>query len=270
MKPMVEHVVAERLRPRAAGRLVMRRVLKIAGRSESRVEEITQPVYSRWRDDDPPIETTILAAPGQIELHLSTRGTEAKVLDEALQRATAEIDAVLPHDVFSSDGRSMEEVVGHLLKERMWRIALAESCTGGLATSRLTDVPGSSAYVERAVVAYSNEAKIELLGVLPALISSEGAVSEPVAQAMAEGVRDRAKTEVGVGITGIAGPTGGTATKPVGMVCISVVTSALAIVRTFKFPGNRELVKTFAAFTALDMVRRVLSEAPPNADWLQR
>jgi nicotinamide-nucleotide amidase len=270
MKPMVEQMVAERLRPRAAGRLVMRRVLKIAGRSESRVEEITQPLYSRWRDDDPPIETTILAAPGQIELHLSTRGTDAKVLAEALQRATAAIDTVLPHDVFSSDGRSMEEVVGDLLKERMWRIALAESCTGGLATSRLTDVPGSSAYVERAVVAYSNEAKIELLGVLPALISSEGAVSEPVAQAMAEGVRDRAKADVGVGITGIAGPSGGTATKPVGMVCISVVTSALAIVRTFKFPGNRELVKTFAAFTALDMVRRVVSEAPPNADWLQR
>ena len=270
MKPMVELIVAERLRQRAGGRLLMRRVLKIAGRSESRVEELAQPVYSRWRDEAPPIETTILAAPGQIELHLSARGEDASALAKALDRATVQIEAVLPHDLFSADGRSLEEVLGAQLKERRWRIALAESCTGGLATSRLTDVSGSSAYVERSVVSYSNEAKIELLGVGPELIAEYGAVSEPVAQAMAEGIRDRAKVEVGVGITGIAGPTGGTATKPVGLVCISVATAAQSIVRTFKFPGNRELVKTFAAFTALDMVRRLVMEAPPNADWIQR
>jgi nicotinamide-nucleotide amidase len=270
MKPMVEQIVAERLRPRAGGRLLMRRVLKIAGRSESRVEELTQPVYARWRDEQPPIETTILAAPGQIELHLSARGEDATALAAALDRATAQIDAVMPHDVFSRDGRSIEEVVGALLQQRGWRIALAESCTGGLTTSRLTDIPGSSAYVERSVIAYSNEAKIELLGVAPELISEHGAVSEPVAQAMAEGLRDRAQTDVAVGITGIAGPTGATPTKPVGMVCISVTSAAESLVRTFKFPGNRELVKTFAAFTALDMVRRLLQQAPPNVDWQQR
>jgi nicotinamide-nucleotide amidase len=270
MKPMVEQIVAERLRPRAGGRLLMRRVLKIAGRSESRVEELAQPVYARWRDEQPPIETTILAAPGQIELHLSARGEDAASLAAALDRATAQIDAVMPHDVFSRDGRSIEEIVGALLQQRGWRIALAESCTGGLATSRLTDIPGSSAYVERSVIAYSNEAKIELLGVAPELISEHGAVSEPVAQAMAEGLRDRAQTDVAVGITGIAGPTGATPTKPVGMVCISVTSAAESIVRTFRFPGNRELVKTFAAFTALDMVRRLLQQAPPNVDWQQR
>jgi nicotinamide-nucleotide amidase len=271
MKPMVERMIAERVSVRSGGRLLLRRVLKIAGRSESRVEELAQPVYSTWRDETPPIETTILAAPGQIELHLSARGEDAAALEAALQRASEQIDAVMPHDVFSRDGRSIEEVVGDLLKQRGWRIALAESCTGGLATSRLTDVSGSSSYVERSVVTYSNEAKIELLGVPPALISSEGAVSEPVAQAMAEGMRDRAKVDIAVGITGIAGPTGGTPTKPVGMVCISVVSATETIVRTFKFPpGNRELVKTFAAFTALDMVRRLLLHAPPNIDWRQR
>jgi nicotinamide-nucleotide amidase len=247
----------------------VRRVLKIAGRSESRVEELTQPVYSRWRDEQPPIETTILAAPGQIELHLSARGTDRSALAAALDRATSNIRAVLPNDVFSEDGRAMEEVVGELLKAHGWRIALAESCTGGLATSRLTDVSGSSAYVESSVVAYSNEAKTELLGVPADAIAAHGAVSEPVAQAMAEGIRDLAKVEVGVGITGIAGPTGGTPAKPVGMVCIAVAANDV-IVRTFKFPGNRELVKTFAAFTALDMVRRVLLKAPANADWLER
>jgi nicotinamide-nucleotide amidase len=260
MRPMVEQIVAERLRPRADGRLLVRRVLKIAGRSESRVEELTQPVYSRWRELPTPIETTILAAPGQIELHLSARGTDAELLDTVLGRATAEIEAVLHHDLFSRTGESIEEVVGALLIARSWRIALAESCTGGLATSRLTDVPGSSAYVERSVVTYSNESKVDLLGVGADLLATFGAVSEPVAQAMAEGIRRRAGVDVGIGITGIAGPTGGTVSKPVGMVCISVVTPEQTVVRTFRFPGNRELVKTFATVTALDMVRRIILE----------
>jgi len=258
MRPMVEQMVADRLRSRADGRRVMRRVLKVAGRSESRVEELTQPVYSRWRELETPVDTTILAAPGQIELHLSARGSDTAELEAVLDRAAGEIEAVLSDDVFSRDGASIEEVVGALLLSRGWKIALAESCTGGLATSRLTDVSGSSAYVERSVVAYSNEAKIAMLGVGPDLITTFGAVSEPVAQSMAEGIRDRAKVDVGVGITGIAGPTGGTESKPVGTVCISVVTPQQTMVRTFRFPGNRELVKTFSAFTALDMVRRMI------------
>ena len=269
MRPMVEQIVAERLRPRADGRLLVRRVLKIAGRSESRVEELTQPVYSRWRELPTPIETTILAAPGQIELHLSARGADAALLDTALARATAEIEAVLHHDIFSRAGESMEEVVGALLVARSWRIALAESCTGGLATSRLTDVPGSSAYVERSVVSYSNESKVDLLGVGAELLATFGAVSEPVAQAMAEGIRRRAGVEVGVGITGIAGPTGATENKPVGMVCISVVTPQQTVVRTFRFPGNRELVKTFATVTALDLVRRIILEGVEESEGVE-
>jgi nicotinamide-nucleotide amidase len=156
------------------------------------------------------------------------------------------------------------------LRARRWHIALAESCTGGLATSRLTDVSGSSDYVERSVVAYSNASKTELLGVAAELIAAHGAVSEEIAAAMAGGIRARAGVEVGVGITGIAGPTGGTDAKPVGMVCIAVVMPQAATVRTFKFPGNRELVKTFAAFTAVDMVRRMLADSPPNVDWIQK
>jgi nicotinamide-nucleotide amidase len=151
----------------------------------------------------------------------------------------------------------LEEVVGHLLRDRHWKIALAESCTGGLATSRLTDVPGSSDYVERSVVAYSNDAKTELLSVPAALIEEHGAVSEAVAEAMAKGVRDAARVDVGVGITGIAGPGGGSEQKPVGTVCISVVVpDAAPVTRTMRFPGNREHVKTFSAFAAIDMVRR--------------
>lgn len=270
MKPMVDRMVQERLVLRAGGRMLLRRVLKIAGRSESRVEEIAQPAYSRWRDWQPPIETTILAAPGQIELHLSARGDDVEATNAVLDRAVEKIEELMPHDVFSHEGLSMEEVVGALLKTRGFRIALAESCTGGLATSRLTDVPGSSAYVDRSAVTYSNAAKIELLDVPQDLIERFGAVSEAVAQAMAENIRSQAKVDVGVGITGIAGPTGGTPTKPVGMVCIGVATEDGTVVRTFRFPGNRELVKTFSAFTALDMVRRVLLNVPPNVDWNER
>ncbi len=268
MKPMLDLLVAERLRPRAAGLTLARRVLKIAGRSESRVEELTQPVYSRWREQDPPIETTILAAPGQIELHLSASGPDPAALAAALDQAVAAIAQLLPNDLFSDDGRSLEEVVGGMLRTRGWRIALAESCTGGLATSRLTDVPGASDYVEQSVVVYSNASKITGLGVPEGLLAEHGAVSEPVAEAMACGIRERAGVEVGVGITGIAGPGGGSAEKPVGTVCVAVTTGTTHA-RTFRFPGNRELVKTFAAFTAIDMVRRVLANVPANADWMR-
>jgi nicotinamide-nucleotide amidase len=269
MKAILERVVAERLRSRSGGVRLARRVLKIAGRSESRVEELTQPVYSRWRDWETPIETTILASPGQIELHLSARGRDEDVLSTALDAAVEEIARVLPNDLFSRDGRALEQVVGDLLRTRGWRIALAESCTGGLATSRLTDVPGSSDYVERSVVTYSNESKTELLDVPAAILAAHGAVSEPVAELMATAIRTRARVDVGVAITGIAGPTGGSEAKPVGTVCIAV-SSDRSEVRTFRFPGNRELVKTFAAFTALDMVRRVLVNALANADWEKR
>jgi nicotinamide-nucleotide amidase len=270
MKPMLRQVIEQHLHARAAGARVIRRVMKIAGRSESRVEEITQPVYSTWRQWAVPVETTILAAPGQIELHLSSRGHDEQELAIVLDRAMGEILQVLPHDVFSTDGRNLEEVLGALLRERHLTIALAESCTGGLATSRLTDVPGSSAYVEQSVVVYSNAAKMARLGVSEALLEAHGAVSEPVAEAMATAIRQQSGVSVGVGITGIAGPSGGTEAKPVGMVCIGVATEAGATVRTFKFPGNRELVKTFAAFTALDMVRRSLLQSPPNVDWVQK
>lgn len=257
MRPMFERVVAERLRPRAGGVRILRRVLKIAGRGESMVEEKTQPIYTAWRNGPHPIDTTILAIPGQVELHLSTRGADIDGMNASLDAAVRQVEAVLGIDIFTHDARTLEEVVGELLRGRGWKIALAESCTGGLATSRLTDVPGSSDYVERGVIAYSNESKVELLGVDPALITAHGAVSEPVAEAMAAGIRERARVDIGVGITGIAGPGGGSEHKPVGTVCISVVMPGpRQITRTMRFPGNRELVKAFSALTAIDMVRR--------------
>jgi nicotinamide-nucleotide amidase len=263
MQPMLQAVLEERLAPFCGGARVYRRMLGIAGRTESDVEQVAQPVYSTWLAWQPPVSTSILAAPGQIELHFSVRAQSEDEGRSVLDRATAEMLAVVAADVFSADGRSLEQVVGDLLRARFWRIATAESCTGGLVASRLTDVPGSSDYVERGVVCYSNRAKTELLGVPEATIREHGAVSESVGLAMAAGMRERADVEVAVGVTGIAGPDGGTAQKPVGTVVVAVVFPGGTRVSRFLFPGGRAQVKFQASQAALNMVRRALEEFLP-------
>jgi nicotinamide-nucleotide amidase len=215
-------------------------------------------LYAEWAQATIPIAATILASLGQIELHLSARSASRAETEAALDAASAQVADRLGADMFSRDGRTMEHVVGDLLVERSLRIAVAESCTGGLIMSRLTDVPGSSRYVDRGVVSYSNEAKTELLGVTPALIEEHGAVSEEVAIAMAEGIRAHARTDIGVGVTGIAGPGGGTPQKPVGTVAVAASSSDLRRSRVFRFVGDREQVKFQASQAALDMVRRML------------
>ena len=239
-------------------------MIGVTGRTESQVDEVAQPVYARWLEETPPIETSILAQPGQIELHLSVRAEHEREAAAALARAVAQIVAVLGADVFSTDGRSLEQVVGERLRSRGWRVAAAESCTGGLLMTRLTDVAGSSTYVDRGVVCYSNRAKVEVLGVAEALITAHGAVSEPVGAAMARLVRERAGVDVGVGITGIAGPAGGSDPKPVGTVVIAVAWPGGETVRTFRFLGGRPQIRFQASQAALDMVRR-LPEAGGDA-----
>lgn len=258
LKPMLLALVEDPLRARAAGAPLLRRVVRIAGVIESQTDEALQPLYREWTANTPRVNATILAALGQIELHLWTQAATTDDAAATLDRAVQEVGRVMGDNVFSTDGRSMEAVVGDVLVARGYRIALAESCTGGLLTSRLTDVPGSSRYVERAVIAYANEAKTELLDVDPAVIAAHGAVSEAVAQAMAEGVRSRAGVDVGVGVTGIAGPGGGSAEKPVGTVAIAAVAPSAARSRMFRFHGEREHVKFQASQAALDMVRRML------------
>jgi len=179
--------------------------------------------------------------------------------------AAREVADVLGLDAYSVDGHPLETVVGNLLVERGFRIAIAESCTGGLLASRLTDVAGSSRYVDRAIVAYANQAKISLLGVPESTIAAEGAVSQPVALAMAEGIRSSASVDVAVGVTGIAGPGGGSPEKPVGTVAVAVVVPGEKRSKTFRFVGDREQVKFQATQAALDMVRRMLMSRSPSA-----
>ena len=258
LRPMFEGVEAF-LRPHLTTASIRRRVLKIVGRTESHVEEIAQPIYSAWRNTDPTIETTILASSGQIELHLSARGEDIAAIDQALDVAAQALAAALGPVVFSVDGRNLEAIVGDALRSRHSRIAVAESCTAGLLLARLTEVAGSSAWVEGGVVAYANSVKIDVLGVPPQLLGAHGAVSEPVALAMAAGVRTRLRADVGAAITGIAGPAGGSPEKPVGTVVIAVCDAVREKVRTFRFQGDRAAVRSRSVLSALDMIRRFLS-----------
>ena len=270
MKPMLDAVIAERLAPRSTGGGLFRRVLKITGRAESDVDAQAQPVYGTWTTRAVPISTTILAVLGQIELHLTAQASNPSDAHVALDAGVQELQRVLGPAVYSVDGRALEAVVGDLLREHTLTVAVAESCTGGLLASRLTDVPGSSAYVERGVVCYSNQAKTDLAGVPEALIREHGAVSEPVALAMAEGIRARAGTNIGIGITGIAGPGGGTAEKPAGTVAVAVAVDQEIRVRTFQFIGSREMVKFQAAQSALNMTRLMVLGLPSGREWAER
>ncbi len=259
LEPMFTGLVEGRLAARATGKRLYRRVLRVAGRGESHVEERAQPVYERWRRAEPPVETTVLASPGLVELHLSTRAGSASAASAVLDAAAGELTDALGDHLFSADGRSLPEVVGALLAHDGLRVAVGESCTGGLVTARLVDVPGSSGYVVGGVVAYSNAVKQAALGVPVAVLETHGAVSEPVALAMAAGARRVGNADLGVAVTGVAGPGGGTDAKPVGTVCIAVVGPGDAeSATTVRLPGDRAAIRGQAARVALDLLRRVL------------
>jgi competence/damage-inducible protein CinA-like protein len=264
MTPMLDAVIAERLAPKSGGSGLFRRVLKITGRTESDVDATVGPIYTQWTSQPVPIATTILAQLGQIELHLTAHASSSAAADGALDAAVGQLQDALGVSIYSTDGRPLEAVIGAMLRERQFTIAVAESCSGGLLASRLTDVAGSSDYVELGVVCYSNRSKTALAGVPASLIAEHGAVSEPVARAMAEGIRARAQTSIGVGVTGIAGPGGGSAEKPVGTVVIGVVAPEHTRVRTFHFLGGRDMVKFQSAQAAMNMLRLILlkSDAP--------
>ncbi|HEY6137674.1 MAG TPA: CinA family nicotinamide mononucleotide deamidase-related protein [Thermoanaerobaculia bacterium] len=227
-----------------------RRVLKIAGMTESAVEERLKPYYEAHRDE----ALTILATGGQIELHIVADGDEAAAKAKIAARET-ELVELFGERVFGFDDDSLEAAVGRLLMERGATVATAESCTGGLLASRITDVAGSSAYFMGGAVVYTAAAKQDLAGVVPALIAEHGEVSEAVAVALARGIRERFGTTYGVGITGIAGPGGGSEAKPVGTVHIAVAGADAHEHRKLYWPMERTLFKRFATQSALDLVR---------------
>lgn len=206
------------------------------------------------------LEVTTCQHRGELEITTRLRDADAGVYD-AFQ---AFIAATHPQELFSTDGRTVDEQVASLLAGHS--IAVAESCTGGLLAARLTDLPGSSAYVRGGLVVYSNEAKVSLAGVPEELLVAHGAVSEQVAAALAQGARTALGAEVGVGVTGIAGPGGGTPEKPVGLVWLSIAGPGdLTLTRSVRLPGGRPEVRERAATVAMHMIRRSLQRQEQSA-----
>ncbi|HZS09272.1 MAG TPA: competence/damage-inducible protein A [Blastocatellia bacterium] len=263
MTAMFDGSVMPVLRRRVGDMVIVRRSLSIFGMSESGVDEIAEPIYGRYTNPS----TTILANNGQIELHLTAQARSAEAANRLLDEVAGPLEEVLGEYVFSLRGESLEEVVGQLLKIRGYTLATAESCTGGLLAGRITSVPGSSDYFLEGVVSYANEAKVDLLGVPHKLIEEHGAVSAEVAEAMALGIRHRAHSTIGVGITGIAGPGGGTEEKPVGLVFIGIADEVQSSARKFLMPGDRHLIRELSVKAALDMIRRRISGMTIDNAW---
>jgi len=227
-----------------------RRVLKVTGLGESAVEERIRPYYDAHRDEP----LTILATSGGVELHLMATGAEVQARSTIAAREE-ELLALLGDKVFGFDEEILEGVLGRLLTERHATVATAESCTGGLLGSRITDIAGSSKYYMGGVVCYTGDAKVALANVDRALIVEHGEVSEPVAIALARGIRERFGTTYGVGVTGIAGPGGGSEDKPVGTVHVAVAGPENYEHRKLYWPMERSLFKRFATQSALDLLR---------------
>ncbi|HXJ93337.1 MAG TPA: competence/damage-inducible protein A [Terriglobia bacterium] len=252
LEAMFEAACMPLLAPRSGGHRLRTRVYKVVGLPESEVDSRIAPFYKPYTNP----ETTILSTLGTIEVHLRAQASSDGEADTLLTEVGDKIELALGDHIFSSRGESLEEVVGMYLVMRQRTVAVAESCTGGLLSERLTRVPGSSSFFLGGVVCYSNDLKTRLVGVPAELIATDGAVSKPVAQALAEGIRRRTGSSLGVGITGIAGPGGGTPEKPVGLVFVALADDHSTEVRQFRFPGERERVRTWTSVAALEMIRR--------------
>lgn len=254
MQAMYREALRPALEEHFGGRAVIRRkVLHTCGLSESKVNELLQDILRQKR---PVVGLTAREAGVDVRI-VAQEGSGARSRS-SVERTETDIRKKLGDAVYGVDGQEMEEVVGALLLQRRTTLAVAESCTGGLIGARLTNVAGSSGWFERGVVTYSNAAKSELLGVPEELIEKHGAVSREVAKAMARGIRDSAKTGLGLAVTGIAGPAGGTPEKPVGLVYVALASPDGIEVEKNLFLGTRNQVRQRTAQTALDKVRRYL------------
>jgi nicotinamide-nucleotide amidase len=251
LKPLFREQVLPRLERRASRVRMVHREIRVTGLGESHVEQRILGIYKRF----PEVNTTVLAAPGETQVHLRIWTDDAEHAKQTLDEIVKGFEIALTDRIFSQDGSPLEEVVAAQLTMHNATISAAESCTGGLLAQRLTSIAGSSSYFLGGVVCYSNELKTVWAGVPAELIQTKGAVSAEVAAALADGIRRRVGSTFGVGITGIAGPGGGSEEKPVGTVHIALAHSGGINERGVRFPGDRESIRFQASQVALDMVR---------------
>ena len=251
MRGIFEAAIAPRLARRATGVRLFHREMRVTGLGESHVEQRIAPIYKRYND----VNTTVLAAPGEIQVHLRLWSDDAAQAKKTLDEIVQGFDIALTDRIFSRDGEPLHEVVARELTLNNATIAVAESCTGGLLAQRLTSIAGSSSYFLGGVVCYSNERKTAWADVPAELISAKGAVSPEVAVALADGIRRRVGSALGLGITGVAGPGGGSEEKPVGTVHIALAHTGGVKERGATLAGDRESIRWQASQLALDMVR---------------
>ena len=254
LKGLFEAECREWLRGKLPTAFLATRVLKVAMLGESHVDARVAPIYKRFAE----VQTTILAGAGEIQLHFKSRAQTMEAAQTRVDEAADAVEEELDDAVYSRDGESLEQIVGYWLQMRNATVAVAESCTGGLLGERITSVGGSSRYFAGGAIVYANAVKTELAGVPADMIERHGAVSREVAAALAEGIRYRCEATLGVGITGVAGPTGGTPEKPVGLVFHALASDQGTEVIERNFPGDRKRIRWFATTLALDMVRKKL------------
>jgi nicotinamide-nucleotide amidase len=254
IKPMFDGQCIPRLREHVPRQCIATRVLKVAMMPESECDLRVAPIYQRFTD----VQTTILAGAGEVQLQLTARADSQEAAQARVDELAGLLEDELEDFVYSTQGESLEQIVGYYLQMRGANIAVAESCTGGMLGERITKVSGSSRYFVGGAIVYDNEMKALFANVPPMLVAQHGAVSKEVAEAMAEGIREECRATVGVGITGVAGPTGGTEEKPVGLVYIAVADAKRTEVVERKFSGDRDRIRWWATQQALDMVRRRL------------
>jgi nicotinamide-nucleotide amidase len=251
MRAIMDASVLPRLRAGHDRGALATRLIRVAGLVELQVQQALQTVRMPSN-----VQVGFYPHLGTVDVSLVASGTRQTELRHILSRLEREIRQRLGAAVYGRDRDTLEAVVGRALMKRRWTVAVAESCTGGLISDRLTDVPGSSRYVVLSVVAYHNAIKQRLLGVEPEILAKHGAVSQQTAAAMARGVRQRAGADVGLAITGIAGPSGATATKPVGLVSLGLAIQSRTRTARLLFHGDRRSIKEQACQAALDWLRR--------------
>jgi len=259
MEALSESFVVPYLKERT-GRAVETFTLRTVGAFESQLQEKIDQLPTKW----PGAALAYLPSYFGVDLRVTVAGGDAEHVHAVKDRAYRELKERVAGVLYAEGTESMEEVVGRVLQEKGFKIATAESCTGGLLAKRLTDVPGSSAYFERGFITYSNASKVDQLGVSADDLAAHGAVSAAIAEQMARGATRVAGAQIGVGITGIAGPDGGTKEKPVGTVFIAVVSPDGETIRPYRFHGSRTVVRERSAQLALDLVRRRLLGLPPE------
>jgi nicotinamide-nucleotide amidase len=254
LKVVFEEVCMPRLTELSGGTRLFTQVFKATGLTESKLDEMIAPIYTPYKNPS----TTVLAGAGEIQVLVTGKGRSEEEAKRTVSEVADRIEFALGDYVFSRGEESLEQIVGYYLMMREMTLAVAESCTGGLVSQRLTSVPGSSNYFLCGVTCYSNPSKIDLAGIPPLLLEMNGAVSAEVAKGLAEGIRLRTGAAIGLGITGIAGPSGGSVQKPVGLVHLALSLNGLTEHQEHRFGGDRDRIRLWASQAALDMVRRKL------------